>query len=109
MANMKQTITNHNKQILRQYRGEENTPKIKNCNCRKKDACPMNGNCLQECVIYEATVTNTATKKEEHYIGLTKNTFKERYTAHTSSFKLASKRKSTTLSEHIIMVPQGQG
>ena len=55
----------------------------------------------QSYVVYQATVTNSETKKVDNYIGLTENTFKSRYTQHKSSFKLAHKRSSTRLSEHI--------
>ena len=36
------------------------------CNCRVKESCPLNGDCLQYSVREDL----------EHYIGFTKNTFK---------------------------------
>ena len=65
------------------------------------ETCPLNNRCLDKCVVYKATVTQTLTNKEDTYIGLTENTFKTRYTQHKSSFNLQHRRKSTTLSEHI--------
>ena len=61
----------------------------------------MNGKCLAKCVIYKATVTETTTKNQESYIGLTDNEFKTRYNQHKSSFKLVHRKKDIKLSEHI--------
>ena len=73
----------------------------KTCNCRQKKACPLAGNCLQPCVIYQAAVTRKDNNKKDTYIGLTENTFKTRYRNHTASFRHAKLRNSTELSKHI--------
>ena len=57
--------------------------------------------CLTKCVVYKATVTETTSKNQETYIGLTENEFKTRFNLHKSSFKLEHKRTSTTLSDHV--------
>ena len=46
MSNVKSTIQSQNAQLLR----KSITPSKpqKSCNCRKKDSCPLNGNCLVE-------------------------------------------------------------
>ncbi|KAJ8021258.1 hypothetical protein HOLleu_38405 [Holothuria leucospilota] len=72
-----------------------------NCNCRAQTQCPLEGNCLANTIVYQATVTRHDNNKEESYIGLTENTFKTRYTAHKSSFNHKDKRNATTLSEYI--------
>ena len=46
-------------------------------------------------------VTETETKKQETYIGLTENEFKTIFNLRKSSFKLEHKRTTTTLSDHI--------
>ena len=84
MPNIKQTIDNQNKQKLRLFNNsatenEESKP----CNCRKKDECPFDGNCLQAAVIYKAKVTRTDNNTHETYVGLTENEFKTRYRNHT--------------------------
>ena len=38
----------------------------KTCNCRHKNNCPLNGNCLQSSVIYQLTVTRTTTTPLKH-------------------------------------------
>ncbi len=43
----------------------------------------------------------TTSEGKETYIGLTKNTFKERYNGHKTAFKNASKRNNTELSKYI--------
>ena len=74
---------------------------MKTCNCRQKDTCPLNGNCLRQSVIYQATVTRTDNNTTETYVGLTENEFKTRYRNHTSSFRHTKLRYATELSKHI--------
>ena len=98
---MKQSISNHNKNILRKMPLDNKTQEERKCNCRQPEQCPLQRNCLEAGVVYQATVTETDSDSKKTYIGLTKNSFKTRYTQHKSSFKLVNKRSSTTLSEHI--------
>ena len=52
-------------------------------------------------VVYQATVTQANTIREDIYIWITENEFKTRYYQHTSSFRLSHKSSATSLSEHI--------
>ena len=45
-------------------------PNNKTRNCRQKNACPLDGNCLQPSVIYQATVTRKDNNTTVTYIGL---------------------------------------
>ena len=99
MPNMKQIISNHNKTILNKDNNTES--KTSNCNCRIKEACPVNQKCQTSSLIYQAKVTRHDNNKEESYIGLTDNTFKTRYNGHTSSFRNEQYRNATTLSNYI--------
>ena len=105
MNNTKQIIDNHNKRILNSSKHADETADDlvdkKSCNCRQKTSCPLNGNCLQSSVIYQATVTRNDNNTSETYIGLTENEFKTRYRNHTASFRHAKHRNSTELSKHI--------
>ena len=108
MNNTKQIIDNHNKRILTASIQADDTATAaaatinnKTCNCRQKNACPLDGNCLQPSVIYQATVTRKDNNTTETYIGLTENDFKTRYRNHTPSFRHAKPSKSTELSKHI--------
>ena len=80
ISNMKSVISSHNKNVLSNFNSSTQQPDT--CNCRKKPDCPLEGECLQSNVIYQATVTTamaTAT-----YVGLATN-FKESYRNHQSS------------------------
>ena len=104
MNNIKQVIDSHNKRILKSHDTNttpENTNVNKTCNCRQANTCPLNGNCLQSSVIYQATVTRRDNDTTETYIGLTENEFKTRYRNHTASFRHAKHRNSTELSKYI--------
>lgn len=87
MPNFKQAILSHNKKILQDHRKDQ-LPVPKGCNCRKKDECPLKGECLTQAIIYKATVTQTDSNIQDTYIGLTENSFKTRFNLHKSSFKL---------------------
>ena len=105
MNNTKQIIDNHNKRILKSSEHNDTptskTKDNKTCKCRQKDACPLDGNCLQPSVIYQATVTSKDNPTPETYIGLTENEFKTRYRNHIASFRHTRSRNSTELSKHI--------
>lgn len=108
MNNTKQIIDNHNKRILTASIQSDDTAATattidnnKTCNCRQKNTCPLDGNCLQPSVIYQASVTRKDNNTTETYIGLTENDFKTRYRNHTASFRHAKHRNSTELSKHI--------
>lgn len=109
MNNTKQIIDNHNKKILTSHvktnaadtTADTTANNNKKCNCRQKNSCPLDGNCLQQPVIYQATVTRKDNNSTDSYIGLTANDFKTCYSNHTSSFRHAKHRNSTELSKHI--------
>ena len=96
--NMDGIIKAHNAKILRKE--DDNMAKyVKTCNCRDKPTCPVGNKCLRSNVVYKATVEYE--DKKEHYIGMTENTFKTRYTLHKSSLKHSKHRKQTELSNLI--------
>ena len=106
MNNTKQIIDSHNKHILTASMPTDDTATTtinnkKTCNCRQKNACPLNGNCLQSSVIFQATITCKDNNMTETYIGLTENNFKTRYRNHTASFRHTKHRNSTELRKHI--------
>ena len=82
---MKKIISGHNAKIQTEPT-ELLTDKI--CNCQSKKKCPLNGNCLETNVVYQATVIETKTKQTETYLGLTAPPFKKRFNNHTRSFNL---------------------
>ena len=98
MPNVKSTISRHNQQILSTRRSSP--PQQKNCNCRKSEDCPLNNNCQSECIVYKAEV-KTSNGETREYIGMTANSFKERYYNHKKSFNLEKYEKKTELSKFV--------
>ena len=74
--NMATIIQNHNRKVL----SEKPKREKRLCNCREPKNCPVNNKCLEENIIYKATVKNK--DKEATYIGCTTTTFKERFANH---------------------------
>ena len=101
MPNMKNIIDGHNKGIINGPRDNALEP---GCNCRTRNTCPLDGNCLVRNVVYQATVTaeNTA----ETYVGLTETTFKTRFNNHKTSFNNERYKTSTELSKYIWSLKQ---
>ena len=54
--NLDRKIKGHNTKILNTVNNQEEMEPRKTCNCRKKDECPVGNNCLQEGVVYQATI-----------------------------------------------------
>ena len=97
MPNMGQILAKQNAKVTSRA-----LPAEEGCNCRRGKVCPLEGKCLMEGVVYQATVEaaddNTPTEK---YTGLTGSTFKERHNGHESDFKHSKNETNTTLSQHI--------
>ena len=81
MDNLATIIKKHNAKILKP---NENTIN-KECNCRKKSECPLDGECMTPSTIYKATVTST-NREPKAYIGMTESNFKSRFRNHKQSF-----------------------
>ena len=96
MPNMKQYIDKHNAKILKDV---TNVDDSRTCNCRSGRVCPVNGQCLQKGLIYQADVECQNTVKT--YYGLTELTFKERWNGHKSSFRDPEQQHSTSLSTYL--------
>ena len=94
---MKSIISSHNKALLSDYHRSQTQTNDKECNCRKKDQCPLDGKGLTQNVVYQATVSTQSSS--ETYVGLTN--FKDSYRNHTASFRNQIKRNETELSKHI--------
>ena len=96
MPNVGSIISSHNKSVLENSK----SPCSFGCNCRKKDECPLRGNCLDRNVVYRAKV-NAVNNREAVYIGVTENDWKDRSYKHRNSFSDPQKRSCTQLSKHI--------
>ena len=58
-----------------------NADNKKACSCRNTNTCPLNGDCMQTSLVYEAEV-HTRTENFK-YIGLCEGDLKTRYNTHT--------------------------
>ena len=98
--NLDRKIKGHNTKILNTLNNQEEMEPRKTCNCRKKNECPVGNNCLQEGVVYQATIER-GDQKTDTYIGLTSTPFKDRWRNHKSNFKTRNPKNSTCLSKYI--------
>ena len=97
LPNFSNIVNSHNKKII-----NNNIPKptAPTCNCRSKTSCPLYGNSLQSNCVYICKVdTPNIIENHPHCIGLTENTFKDRFYKHKISFKYESKRNAKKLSK----------
>ena len=98
LPNVASIISGHNKKILNNKITKSTT---KSCNCQKKNSCPLNGNCLDNQIVYKCHVQQNVNEEGSHYIGLTGNTFKKRWSGHKNSFKHEENENKTELSKHV--------
>ena len=94
--NIEHIIKNHNRKITESYI-EKSAETL--CNCKEKNKCPLEGNCLIKNIVYMATV-ETETNSSS-YVGMTGNSFKTRYYNHFKSFKNKRNKNETELSKYI--------
>ena len=95
---MGQVIAKHNSKIARQNQEQQPPP---GCNCRGgPPRCPVNGTCLTEGVVYQATVTRRDNSVQETYTGLTARRFKDRLYEHRQDMN-NQRRDGTSLSNFI--------
>ena len=97
--NLSRKISAHNKKILGEAQNQNEIEK-RECNCSKNNVCPVEGKCLTQEVIYQATVKKSDGLTDT-YIGLTSNTLKQRITAHKSNFRTRNPKNATALSRYI--------
>ena len=75
MPSMGSAIARHNTKLLNDGKESVTSP---TCNCRGGTLeCPVNGQCLNQNVIYRAAVTTTHDNNSEFYTGLTSRSFKK--------------------------------
>ena len=102
--NLQTIIKKHNEKILETGK---TPPTENNCNCRRKNDCPLKNNCLTSSVIYNANVTTESDTTGKNYIGLTEGTFKRRYEQQKLSFRNTNYSNSLELSKHIFAITVG--
>ena len=96
--NLSRKINAHNSKIIKA--NDNNQVELGGCNCRVKNKCPVEGECLKKGVIYQAEVSRDDGIVDT-YIGLAATSFKARWSNHCSSFRTRNPKNSTTLSKYI--------
>ena len=91
MSNMASILSSHNLNETQTY----------DYNCRTKESCPLQNQCLTPKIIYRADVENDTNSETKFYFGLTETPFKDRFGNHTRDFKHKTYSKSTELSKYI--------
>ena len=98
IENMSSIFSCHNKKLLNSRTGNINP-----CNCRKKDECPLNGQCLAQDIVYKC-ITSTSMHPDITCLGTAEGDFNKRYNNHTNSFRHKRYSKDTTLSKYILEI-----
>ena len=91
MPNVQQIINGRNQTVLKILAQLAQDQAGKSCNCRKKDECSLEGNCLSKGIVYQAKVTSM-NRTETCLQPWTKQDFK------TIKCRLTMKRAKTTQS-----------
>ena len=96
MENIGNIIKKHNQKILNK---DDQQITHNPCNCRKKDNCPLEGECRASNIIYKATIKSQ--HEQKIYYGLCEGEFKARYSNYLKSFKHEKYKSDTELSKYI--------
>ena len=96
MPNVGRILKGHNRSVL----DTETDENVRHCSCRNKETCPLQGQCLTKCTVYQADV-ETSTGDSHTYIGQAEGDFKSRWNNHKKSFKTKKYENDTELSKLI--------
>ena len=101
LPNISAIISGHNRSILKEATNNDiNNSTTRECNCRDgPQSCPLQGNCLKNSIIYQASLSTTNEKSS--YLGQAGNTFKERFNNHKQSFRCRAYEHSTALAKKV--------
>ena len=94
--NVASIIKSHNK---KQTNSEE-TKQTRNCDCRKKEKCPMETNCRSGNIIYKCVVIATGHPRKV-YLGTAEYDFKQWYHNYKKSFRYWKYANEKSLSKYI--------
>ena len=75
--NMSSFISSHDKKLLKSRTGN-----IKSWNCKNKDECPLNGQCLAQDIVYKC-IASTSINPDKTFLRTAEGDFKKRYNNHT--------------------------
>ena len=96
MSNMSSILSSHNLNVIYPYKTQTYC-----YNCRTKESCPLQNQCLTPKIIYRANVENYTNSETKFYFGLTETPFKERFGNQTRDFRHKTYYKSTEIFKYI--------
>ena len=101
--NVSSIINGHNRRTLQEAARQEACDAQRTCNCRNKDDCPLQNECLTKNIVYEATVKSTGQQDDDvkSYIGLCSTSFKERLAVHKQHIKNRVYRNKCELANYV--------
>ena len=82
MSNMASVLSLYKLNVINPYKTQ-----TYGCNCRTKESCPLQNQCLTRKIIYRADVENDTNSETKFYSGLTETSFKDQFENHTRDFK----------------------
>ena len=85
MPNMGQIIKSHNAKLL-----NKNNDETKECNCRIKSECPLNGECMVDNIVYSARVTTQETDSTSNHPITNENDIARSRTSQTRTTRASS-------------------
>ena len=94
MPNMAMAVAGHNAKLLREDRPLDQQQM---CNCREGPQ----GQCLMNCVVYEAPVTEVLSGGKETYTGVTSRSFKRLFYEHKADMRKSESKTKSSLSAHV--------
>ena len=78
MSNMVSILSSHNLNVINSFKTQTYC-----CNCRTKESCPLQNQCLTPKIIYRADVENDTNSETKFYFGLAETPFKDQFGNHT--------------------------
>ncbi|KAL9960709.1 hypothetical protein ACROYT_G034196 [Oculina patagonica] len=100
MPNIQQIIDGHNKAILRTNTKQPQDQAARTgCNCRKKNECPLNGECLSKEIVYQAVVTRSGKCESNRTWGLQQQNLNRGGETTRRHSKTNKEKKDTELSK----------
>lgn len=110
MSNVEKIISAHNSKTMKEFHNNQlqkdrnaNEKKTSTCNSRTGSDCPVEGICMAENVIYEATIfPKENIEQKKIYIAISAGNWKQRFYNHRQSFTNRSKKNTKRHCRNII-------
>ena len=111
MPNIRSNVNKHNKKILQKINDSTNDEEtVKKCNCPRNTVCPLNNQCCEKDVVYQAEIkSNLPNYGTKVYKGICSTSWKERFGNHKKSFIHEKYERETALSGEVWSIKRAGG